>query len=61
MEILDKCYNGPKRINPKLLTLEEEQEWLRNSDVRQVLPENAVRCLHSTEVHGRMPTKRSGM
>ena len=30
MEILDKCDNGPKRIGPKILTLEEEQEWLKN-------------------------------
>ncbi|KAL2224615.1 UNVERIFIED_CONTAM: hypothetical protein Sindi_0473100, partial [Sesamum indicum] len=30
MEILDKCDNDPKRIDLKLLTPEEEQEWLRN-------------------------------
>ncbi|KAL2225740.1 UNVERIFIED_CONTAM: hypothetical protein Sindi_2949000, partial [Sesamum indicum] len=51
MEILDKCDNGPKRIDPKLLKPEEKQEWLRNFEVRQVLPRNAVRRLHSTEVH----------
>ncbi|KAL2237554.1 UNVERIFIED_CONTAM: hypothetical protein Sindi_0947100 [Sesamum indicum] len=60
MEILDKCDNGPKRIDPKLLTLEEKQEWLRNFEVRQVLPGNAVRRLHSTEVHGRIPARRNG-
>ncbi|KAL2243372.1 UNVERIFIED_CONTAM: hypothetical protein Sindi_0455200 [Sesamum indicum] len=59
MEILDKCDNGPKRIDPKLLTPEEEQEWLRNFEVRQVLPGNAVRRLHSTEVHGRIPARRN--
>ncbi|KAL2237997.1 UNVERIFIED_CONTAM: hypothetical protein Sindi_0991400 [Sesamum indicum] len=51
MKILEKCYNGPKRIDPKLLTPEKEQEWLRNFEVRPVLQENAVRRLHSTEVH----------
>ncbi|KAL2226547.1 UNVERIFIED_CONTAM: hypothetical protein Sindi_2013400 [Sesamum indicum] len=61
MEILDKCYNGRKRIDPRLLTPEEEKEWLRNFEVRQVLLGNAVRSLHSTEVHGRIPTRRSGM
>ncbi|KAL2226501.1 UNVERIFIED_CONTAM: hypothetical protein Sindi_2008800 [Sesamum indicum] len=60
MEILDKCDNGPKRIDPKLLTPEEKQEWLRNFEVRQVLPGNAVRRLHSTEVHGRIPARRNG-
>ncbi|KAL2235895.1 UNVERIFIED_CONTAM: hypothetical protein Sindi_1321700 [Sesamum indicum] len=59
-EILDKCDNGPKRIDPKLLTPEEKQEWLRNFEVRQVLPGNAVRRLHSTEVHGRIPARRNG-
>ncbi|KAL2246284.1 UNVERIFIED_CONTAM: hypothetical protein Sindi_2896600, partial [Sesamum indicum] len=61
MEILDKCFNGLKRIDPRLLTPEEEKEWLRNFEVRQVLLGNAMRRLHSTEVHGRIPTKRSGM
>ncbi|KAL2237487.1 UNVERIFIED_CONTAM: hypothetical protein Sindi_0940400 [Sesamum indicum] len=60
MEILDKCDNGPKRIDLKLLTPEEEQEWLRNFEVRQVLPGNAMRRLHSTEVHGRIPSRRNG-
>ncbi|KAL2226517.1 UNVERIFIED_CONTAM: hypothetical protein Sindi_2010400 [Sesamum indicum] len=60
MEILDKCDNGPKRIDPKLLSPEEEQEWLRNFEIRQVLPGNAVRRLHSTEVHGRIPARRNG-
>ncbi|KAL2240885.1 UNVERIFIED_CONTAM: hypothetical protein Sindi_0729700 [Sesamum indicum] len=60
MKILDKCYNGPKRIDPKLLTLDVEKEWLRKFGVRQVLSGNAVRRLHSTEVHGRIPTRRSG-
>ncbi|KAL2252603.1 UNVERIFIED_CONTAM: hypothetical protein Sindi_0055000 [Sesamum indicum] len=60
MEILDKCDNSPKRIDLKLLTPEEEQEWLRNFEVRQVLPGNAVRRLHSTEVHGRIPARRNG-
>ncbi|KAL2252805.1 UNVERIFIED_CONTAM: hypothetical protein Sindi_0075200, partial [Sesamum indicum] len=50
-EILDKCDNGPKRINPKFLTSKEKQEWLRNIEVRQVQSGNAVRRLHSTEVH----------
>ncbi|KAL2252184.1 UNVERIFIED_CONTAM: hypothetical protein Sindi_0013100 [Sesamum indicum] len=61
MEILAKCDNGPKRIDPKLLIPEEEQEWLRNFEVRQVLPRNAVRRLHSIEVHGRIPARRNGM
>ncbi|KAL2252538.1 UNVERIFIED_CONTAM: hypothetical protein Sindi_0048500, partial [Sesamum indicum] len=60
MKILDKCFNGPKRIDQRLLTLEEEKEWLRNFEVRQVLPGNAVRRLHSTEVYGIIPAKRSG-
>ncbi|KAL2237555.1 UNVERIFIED_CONTAM: hypothetical protein Sindi_0947200 [Sesamum indicum] len=60
MEILNKCDNGPKRIDPKLLTPEEKQEWLRNFEVRQVLPGNAVSRLHSTEVHGRIPARRNG-
>ncbi|KAL2243777.1 UNVERIFIED_CONTAM: hypothetical protein Sindi_0495700, partial [Sesamum indicum] len=60
MEILDKCYNDPTRIDPELLTLEEEQEWLRNFEVGQVLPGNAVRRLYSSEVHGRIPARRSG-
>ncbi|KAL2248425.1 UNVERIFIED_CONTAM: hypothetical protein Sindi_2694800, partial [Sesamum indicum] len=59
MEILDKCDTGPKRIDLKLLTLEEKQEWLRNFEVRQVLPGNAVRRLHSIEVHGRIPARRN--
>ncbi|KAL2246155.1 UNVERIFIED_CONTAM: hypothetical protein Sindi_2883700 [Sesamum indicum] len=61
MEILDKCYNGLKTIDPKLLMTEEEREWLINFEVRQVLLENSMRRLHSTEVHGRIPAKRSGM
>ncbi|KAL2243793.1 UNVERIFIED_CONTAM: hypothetical protein Sindi_0497300 [Sesamum indicum] len=60
MESFDKCYNGPKRIDPNLLTPKEECEWLRDFEVRQVLPGDAVRRLHSTEVHGRIPAKRSG-
>ncbi|KAL2252854.1 UNVERIFIED_CONTAM: hypothetical protein Sindi_0080100, partial [Sesamum indicum] len=60
MKILEKCYNDPKRIDPKLFTPEEEQEWLKNFEVRQVLPGNAVRRLHSTEVHGRILARRSG-
>ncbi|KAL2228414.1 UNVERIFIED_CONTAM: hypothetical protein Sindi_1821100 [Sesamum indicum] len=60
MEILDKCDNSPKRIDPKPLTPEEKQEWLTNFEVRQVLPGNAVRRLHSTEVHGRIPARRNG-
>ncbi|KAL2236321.1 UNVERIFIED_CONTAM: hypothetical protein Sindi_0823800, partial [Sesamum indicum] len=60
MEILDKCDNGHKRIDPKLLTPEEKQEWLRNFEVRQILPRNIVRFLHSTKVHGSIPAKRSG-
>ncbi|KAL2250247.1 UNVERIFIED_CONTAM: hypothetical protein Sindi_2498400 [Sesamum indicum] len=60
MKILDKCDNGPKRINPKLLKPGEKQEWLRNFEVRQVLPENVVRRIHSTEVHGRIPVRRNG-
>ncbi|KAL2249824.1 UNVERIFIED_CONTAM: hypothetical protein Sindi_2456100, partial [Sesamum indicum] len=60
MEILDKYDNGPKRIDLKLLTPEEKQEWLRNFEVRQVLPGNAVKRLHSTEVHGRIPARRYG-
>ncbi|KAL2248436.1 UNVERIFIED_CONTAM: hypothetical protein Sindi_2695900 [Sesamum indicum] len=59
MKILDKCYNGPKRIDPKFLTPDEEKEWLRNFEVRQVLPGNAVRRVRSTEVYGRIPTRRS--
>ncbi|KAL2236587.1 UNVERIFIED_CONTAM: hypothetical protein Sindi_0850400 [Sesamum indicum] len=50
------CDNGPKRIDPKLLT-----PWLRNFEVRQVLPGNAVRRLHSTEVHGRILARRNEM
>ena len=60
MKILEKCFNGLKRIDPRLLMPEEEQEWLRNFEVRQVLPGNAVRRLHSTEVHGRIPASRNG-
>ncbi|KAL2246216.1 UNVERIFIED_CONTAM: hypothetical protein Sindi_2889800 [Sesamum indicum] len=60
MEILDKCDKGPKRIDLKLLTPEEEKEWLRNFEVRQVLPGNVVRRLHSTKVHGRIPARRNG-
>ncbi|KAL2228408.1 UNVERIFIED_CONTAM: hypothetical protein Sindi_1820500 [Sesamum indicum] len=61
MEILDKCDNGPKRIDPKLLAPEEKQEWLRNFKVRQLLPGNAVKRIHTTKVHGRIPTRRNRM
>ncbi|KAL2246207.1 UNVERIFIED_CONTAM: hypothetical protein Sindi_2888900 [Sesamum indicum] len=59
-KILGKCYNGPKRIDLKLLKPEEEQEWLRNFEIRQIIPGNAMRRLHSTEVHGRIPARSSG-
>ncbi|KAL2228433.1 UNVERIFIED_CONTAM: hypothetical protein Sindi_1823000 [Sesamum indicum] len=60
MKILDKCYNNPKRIDPKLFTPKEEQEWLRNFEVQQVLLGIAMMRLHTNEVHGRIPARRSG-
>ncbi|KAL0367013.1 UNVERIFIED_CONTAM: hypothetical protein Sradi_3591400 [Sesamum radiatum] len=51
---------GSTGIHPVFFEGEEEQGGTRELQVQLSVPGNVVRRIRSTEVHGRIPTRRNG-
>ncbi|KAL0434874.1 UNVERIFIED_CONTAM: hypothetical protein Sradi_0195300 [Sesamum radiatum] len=51
---------GSTGTYPTFFEGEEEQGGTRELQVQLSVPEKMVRCIRSTEVHGRIPARRNG-